>query len=154
MDNLIVDKSGLSPVGFKLSINAQKFANVGYFCSSASLPGISLPEANAPFRNAQHAMAGDRLDYSPFEIKFNIDEGLVNYLEIFNWMKDNVESGAIVKYDIVLSILTSKNNVSKTVKFIDAFPTALDGLEFDAQASDVTYLSASATFRYTRFEIT
>ena len=40
----------------------------------------------------------------------------------------------------------------KTVKFQEIFPTALSTVEFNAQSTDVEYLQADVSFRYTLFE--
>ena len=50
--------------------------------------------------------------------------------------------------DATLSILTSKNNAIQEVRFRDIFPVSLSGLQYDQQATDVQYLTASVTFNY------
>jgi len=150
---LTPNKNYLSPIGFKLVIDNIKYANLAYFCSSAPLPAIASSEAQANFRGSQHAMAGDRIDYSPLDIRFMIDEDMNNYLEVFKWIHDNIKTSGIVKCDVLLHILTSKNNTNKIIRFVDAFPISLEGIEFNAQNSDVEYVQASCSFRYTRFEI-
>ena len=54
--------------------------------------------------------------------------------------------------DATLTILTSKNNPTLEVRFKDLYPTALSGLSYDQQASDVTYLTADVTFSYLIYE--
>ena len=54
--------------------------------------------------------------------------------------------------DATLNVLTSKNNANIEVRFSDVFPTALTGLDFNQQADDVNYLSATVTFKYKVFE--
>ena len=54
--------------------------------------------------------------------------------------------------DATLNVLTSKNNANIEVRFSDVFPTALSGLDFNQQADDVNYLSATVTFKYKVFE--
>ena len=54
--------------------------------------------------------------------------------------------------DATLNILTSKNNPNIEVRFSDVFPTALTGLDFNQQADDVNYLSATVTFKYKVYE--
>ena len=56
------------------------------------------------------------------------------------------------KYDASLLIMSSHNNMVKTVKFQEIFPTALSTVEFNAQSTDVEYLQADVSFRYTLFE--
>ena len=54
--------------------------------------------------------------------------------------------------DATLNVLTSKNNANIEVRFSDVFPTNLSGLDFNQQADDVSYLSATVTFKYKVYE--
>ena len=54
--------------------------------------------------------------------------------------------------DATLNVLTSKNNANIEVRFNDVFPVSLSGLNFDQQADDVTYLSATVGFKYKLYE--
>ena len=54
--------------------------------------------------------------------------------------------------DATLNVLTSKNNANIEVRFSDVFPIALSGLEFNQQADDLNYLSATVTFKYKIFQ--
>ena len=38
------------------------------------------------------------------------------------------------------------------IKFQDVFPTSLTSVEFNSQTSDIEYLQADVTFKYTLFE--
>jgi hypothetical protein len=55
--------------------------------------------------------------------------------------------------DAALQILNSNYNVIKTVVFRECFPVSLSTLTFDSVASDVQYLSAQASFKYTFYTI-
>ena len=55
--------------------------------------------------------------------------------------------------DSVLTILTNKNNPVVECRFRDVFPTSLSGLTYSQNQSDVEYLTASVTFKYTIYEI-
>ena len=55
--------------------------------------------------------------------------------------------------DAALQILNSNYQVIQTIKFRECFPTSLSTLQFDTVASDVQYLSAVATFKYTVYNI-
>ena len=54
--------------------------------------------------------------------------------------------------DATLNVLSSKNNTNIEVRFNDVFPTALSGLNFNQQADDVNYLSATVSFKYKIYE--
>ena len=50
--------------------------------------------------------------------------------------------------DATLTILTSKNNPQLEVRFKNLFPTSLTGLDYNQQATDVEYLTATVDFNY------
>ena len=54
--------------------------------------------------------------------------------------------------DATLNVLTSKNNANIEVRFSDVFPSALSGLQYDQQATDVDYLTATVSFKYKIYE--
>ena len=54
--------------------------------------------------------------------------------------------------DATLNVLTSKNRANIEVRFSDVFPQSLSGLNFNQQADDVSYLTASVTFKYKIYE--
>ena len=54
--------------------------------------------------------------------------------------------------DASLSILSSNNQVVKTLRFVDMFPISLASLQFGSNLSDVNYLQGNAIFRYTYYE--
>ena len=150
---LTTNKNFLSPVGFTLKIDSN-MANTEYFCTAANLPGISLSPVDSPYKGVNLGMTGDRLTFDDFSITFNITENMENYIEIYNWMHNiiNKKDAEDYKYDASLLIMSSHNNMVKTVKFQDIFPTALSTVEFNAQSTDVEYLQADVSFRYTLFE--
>lgn len=50
--------------------------------------------------------------------------------------------------DATLTVLTSKNNPQVEVRFRNLFPTSLTALEYNQQATDVEYLTATVSFNY------
>jgi len=153
--SMMEDVSYLSPTGFHLLIDNLKFKNSQFLIQNATLPTISLPPANFATPVRQLGFHGDKIDYSPFDCTFLIDENLINYQEIHDWiLAQVVESDNIKKTrDMTLSILSSSNNVNKQIQFIDAFPVDLSAVAFDATASDVEYMTANVTFNYSYYKI-
>ena len=50
--------------------------------------------------------------------------------------------------DATLTVLSSKNNAQVEIRFRDVDPTGLTGLQYDQQAADVHYLTATVSFQY------
>jgi hypothetical protein len=97
-------------------------------------------------------MSGDTISYDTLSLRFAIDEDLKNYREIFDWMISNRENGLDFS-DMILSVLTNHNNGNREFQFRDAFPISLSGVEFTTQATDVEYLQADVSFRYSEFSV-
>lgn len=55
--------------------------------------------------------------------------------------------------DATLQVLGSNNVAVRTIHFIDLHPISLSSLEFKANTPDVQYLTGSATFGYTYFNL-
>lgn len=148
--NLTDNYNFLSPTGFKLVINREKFANTEYFCTSASLPSISLGTIETNFRNMKGYVPGD-VTFDEMTVRVAVDEDLVVYREIYDWINRNRDKRDIEVHDAILLIMTSHTNVNKQIQLKNIFPTTLTTLEFNAQSTDIEYFSADVTFRYDSF---
>ena len=143
----------LSPTGFKLTINKEKFANTEFFITTFTIPTVSASEVQTNFRGSIGFEPSETRQFESLSIRFVIDEDMKNYTEIFNWIQDNVKNKKFERHDMILSVMTSHNNVNKQFQFKDSFPTSLSGVDFNTQATDVEYLQADVTFRYNEFVI-
>jgi hypothetical protein len=152
--------------------NIQKLPEVNFFCQQVNLPGITLgvPEFGNPFNNAP--IPGESLTYDTLNVQFLIDDSLVNYKAIYNWIvalgfpedyqqylnflnnQDFLRTSELAKNfsDATLTILGANNQPVQTVAFHDMFPVALDSLMFQSTNQDVTYLVGNATFRYAYYK--
>jgi hypothetical protein len=151
-----INKNFLSPVGFQLKIDSSKYPNLEYFCTSASLPGITMSEAPVPYKGANIGFVGDRIAFGDLVVKFNVTENMENYLETFNWIHDIVngeKEHSEMQSDATLIVLNSHLNKTKEVHYKDIFPISLSGLDFDVNQGDIEYLTAEVTFKYSYFEI-
>jgi hypothetical protein len=149
----MIDSNLLSLTGFKLSIhNSSDFKHTQYFAVSASFPSVSLPEVTTGYRNQMGYVPGDKLNYDPLTIRVAIDERLESYREIFGWLRTNVSATELKIHDITLHFLTNHNNISRSIRFANAFPTNMGGLEFNVQGTETEYAFVDITFRYDYFE--
>jgi hypothetical protein len=85
-------------------------------------------------------------------VRIAIDESLESYREIFNWIYANTSSNTLINHDMTLHFLTNHNNISRSVRFANAFPTNIGGLEFNVQQTESEYAYVDVTFRYDYFE--
>jgi len=148
---LTTNKNFLSPNGFQLKIDSTRYPNLEYFCSGVTLPSIGLTEVATPYGSINASEPGDRLAFGDLIIKFNITENMDNYIETYEWIRSLVVDDAAHKADATLSILSSHNNVTKEIKFDAIFPVDLSEITFSATETEVAYVEANVTFKYTQF---
>ena len=167
--NQIQNRNFLSPVGFKFTL--AKEPKVTFFCNSARIPEITLGVARQPTYLKMIDIPGDILTYGDLTLKFIVDENMENYMAVHNWLTGLGFPESTQQYkelttndqglrdekeafsDGSLSILNSNYRSTATVKFRDLFPVSLSSLEFDSSPSDIIYLTAQVTFKYTIYDI-
>tara|TARA_B110000211_G_C13925685_1_gene484837 strand:- start:136 stop:603 length:468 start_codon:yes stop_codon:yes gene_type:complete len=149
----------LNPSSFVLTLDSQTYSGAEFTIQSMSLPDVSAEPAPLAFKQLNVALAGDKVTYGAFEASYLIDEDLNNYKEIFDWIKSNVETNhsrsAIATNhtrDLTLTIMNSANNVTKQIRFVDAFPTTISSLPFDITIGEIEYLTAVVSFSYSYYE--
>lgn len=166
MSELTANKNFLSPLGFRFVL--QRAPNLEFFCQEFTLPEISIEDVNQETPNLRLYRPGTKLEYSPLNVEFIVDEDLSNYKEIQEWLfglgspqktqqfqnlkQQEVigEPGGIVS-DGTLVVLTSNHNANIEIVFRNLFPISLSPLNFTTTSSDVDYIKATATFRYNAF---
>ena len=169
-DRQIQNRNFLSPVGFKF--NLVRAPKVDFFSNQANIPGINLGVAVQSTYLKDISIPWDKLVYNDFSIQFMIDENLENYLEIHDWMRGlgypqsvaeaeslytqapYIQNSSVSAYsDGSLLIYNSNFNEVAKVNFLDMFPVSLTPIQFNAQNSDINYIMAEATFKYTIFNV-
>ena len=83
---------------------------------------------------------------------------------MYSWMRRNLDINHVAPTqrtaaqppamaDITLSILSSHNNVTKTVKYIDCIPTSLADVQFESTSGGEAFITFAASFRFSYFEL-
>jgi hypothetical protein len=163
----IQNRNFLSPVGFKFTLSKEPKAV--FFCNSARIPEITLDTLQQPTYLKDIDVPGGKLQYGDLNLRFIVDEDMVNYMAIHNWMTGLGAPESLRQYyDLIdgtgedpkkafsdgsLYILDSSYNTNAIVKFKDLFPVSLTSLEFDSTLTDVQYFTANVTFKYTVYNI-
>ena len=167
LDNQPLDQSFLSPLGFKLQI--KKTPHVNYFVQKVNVPSVTLGTADIESPFTKIPFPGTKLTYGNLDVTFNVDENMMNYLEIYSWLREvgfpdnfaqsgsiagkSITSGEGVYSDITLIVLSSAMNPNLEFTFFDCFPVDLSELTFDSTSADVEYLTATVTFANRRFDV-
>ena len=160
------DINFLSPLGFKFEI--KKLPTFNYFVQAVDFPPFSLNNTNViqtPFNRI--ITAGDHVTFNDLIVTFKIDENMVSYFEVYDWITalgkpDNVGqyaaiakkapgSGEGVTVDATLTVLNSAMQPNLLITFVDVIPASLSGFKFNSTDTAVTYLTATVTFKYREF---
>jgi len=173
-NNQIQNRNFLSPTGFKFTLN--RAPKVAFFSNAANIPGLTLGVAVQSSYLKDIDTPGDKIVFSDFVLRFLVDENLENYMEIQNWIRglgypeslkeiydfqksnrkfEQPDKSQLNLYsDGTLQILTSSQNPNFKIKFSDLWPYNLSDLQFDSTDTDIQYLTAEVTFKYTIYNIT
>jgi hypothetical protein len=124
-------------------------------------PQITMQATEIPYRRTAIQLAGDTLQFSEVTFDFLMDENMVGYNEIYNWMERSVEkehqlrdkaTEASFYADVEMFVLTSSLNVNKSIKYINCTPTSLGTVTFSS-IGDTAYITFPVTFAFDYFTI-
>jgi hypothetical protein len=127
-----------SPTQFKFNI--LKLPKVEYFCTAVNVPGVSLSTITqlTPLRDIP--LPGENLNYADITMSFLVDEDLINYREIHNWL-----TGLGFPYD-------NKQYAALANSGSDRFPTSrgsvsteIGKVKYGAPSAGGTYSDATLT---------
>ena len=167
--NQIQNRNFLSPAGFNFTLS--KEPKVSFFCTSATIPEISLGVAKQPSYLKDLDIPGEKLTYGDLTLRFLVDEDMSNYMAIHNWLtglgfpettqdfkdlvtdSDGLHDMEEQFSDGSLTILNSNYRANTIVKFKNLFPIGLTSLDFDTTVTDIQYFTAQARFKYTVYNI-
>ena len=151
---MTVEFNNLSAVSFKMAI--KRLPDVDYRVQNAMLPGLSLGTAEVPSPFTKIPMPGN-ITFDDLTVSFLVGESMKDWYSIYKWMIDLGQPEELGTFppnvadaftDISMVVLSNGSNPIIDVKFIDAFPVNLSPLQFDVTISGISYVHASATFRY------
>jgi len=170
----IDNRNFLAPTGFKFSL--KRSPGVAFFCNQANIPSLDLGIATQPSYLKDIDVPGDKIQFGDLTLRFLVDEDLVNYMEIQNWIRglgypesiqefNNLENEAVlpgnfgragdnIYSDGTLQILSSNLVAKFNVNFKDMFPYSLSTITFDATDTDIEYFTADVSFKYTIYNLT
>ena len=171
----VSNRNFLSIVGFKFLLN--RCPKVDFYCNTANIPEVILGTAVQRTYLKDIPVPGDKLQYGDLNISFMVDEDMDNYLQIYQWITSLGFPESISQFselkdtdrllpekpvagdhfnersDATLMILNSDYNPSVKIKFKDVFPVSLSAVPFNVTAEAQQYYTATASFRYTIFDV-
>ena len=79
----------LNPSSFVLTLDSQTYSGAEFTIQTMMLPDVTAEGAPLQFKQLNVGRAPDKINFGTFEISYLIDEDLLNYKEIFDWIKSN-----------------------------------------------------------------
>jgi hypothetical protein len=172
MTTQLISSVGLKPNGF--SFDVARYPDTDFPIQSVSLPQISMGSAiqNTPQITIKYP--GEKIMYEPLSVTFLLNSDMSNYIQIFQWMRDNAapqgptdfaslqaqfakntknDDGQERFSDLNLNLLDNNNNPTICFTFIDAFPIGIGSITLTTMVDGHEYLTCDVTFDYTRFEV-
>jgi len=155
----------LQPTSFKLSVDRRNYPNLEFFLQSFIHPGMIMNSVEIPYKKITGIpFIGDKLTFNELQANILLDEDMKSYDEMYSWMRRLLDVGNITAYeanqdlppsmaDITLSILSSHNNLTRQVRYIDCIPTALTDIQFESTSGGESFITFSASFRFSYFEL-
>lgn len=155
----------LQPTSFKLTVDRRNYPNLEFFLQSFIHPGMIMNSVEVPYKKLTGIpFIGDKLTFNELQANILLDEDMKSYDEMYSWMRRILDLGNVTAYeatantppsvsDMTLTILSSHNNITRQIKFIDCIPTALTDIQFESTAGGESFISFGASFRFSYFEL-
>lgn len=148
-----MQQNSLSQLNFRLKLYT--VPELEFRVQSVTIPGLNLGTIDIPTPFVTIPEPGN-ISYEQLTVNFMVGEDMKDYMEIFNWMvglgyPDGLGTYTRKFIDGSVLILNSSQNVLKNVRFTDMYPVSLSDLTFDSTLPEITYATATASFRFTRF---
>lgn len=168
MANHPTNMNFLSPLGAKFEI--KRLPTINFFVQAVSLPSVTMGELEIPTPFTKLRKPGDQLIFGDLVLQFRVDEDLVNYKEMYDWMRsitrvDNFEESTAwtnegtpmsderVYSDGTLTVMNSAMNPNLVCNFTNMYPSTISELPFMTTQNDVDYIEATVTFKFQKFDI-
>jgi hypothetical protein len=161
----------------KFRVTFDYLPGMTFFCQSANFPGLSLTEIPIPTPFIDFFVPGEKLVYDTLNITFLIDEQMLSWTEIHDWIRGLTFPTDFKEYfdlqkrgtsqltrvppvqkqkfqygGAILSVYSNQNNPKFRVRFNDVFPTSLSSIIFNTQDTAENIAVADATFRFSYYD--
>jgi hypothetical protein len=135
---------------------------VTYFCMSANAPSFSSEPQEYPYMMGVNPKFPGGRSSTDISIRFIIDEGFINYREMYKWMRSGLPyrdfTEIVPEYkstpsDGRLFLLNNKKNPIKCMTFSNLIPTQLSGFTLTHNETEPSVLTATVNFVYDVFNV-
>jgi hypothetical protein len=158
----------------KFQLNFARTPNLQYFCQTITLPGIATSEIAITNPFVELYSPGEKAVYDQLNVTFMVDEGMLAWLEIHDWLRaltfptdfeEYTQLGKLNKFtttanaktpqyaDGSITILSASNRPYFKFNFVNLFPIAIGGFMLSSTDTPETVITSDATFRFTYYDV-
>ncbi len=142
-----------------------RLPTVVYNCQEVNLPSLSHSPADQPTTlGIPIKRPIGKYDFADLQLSFIVDENMVNWFEIYTWMRQlgNIDDDCTYnslpfnKWTTQAKLYITKGtyNDNIIVNFYEVFPTFLGGLKFVSTDQSYSPQYAAVKFAYTYYDFT
>ena len=147
----------LAPNNFEFTIDRLTYPNASFLITDVDLPSFSIGTADLASSFRVSPFHSDKVTYDRLSLTFIVDENMVNYLEIHDWMlaqviQDDIYPEDSKRRDCKLIVNSSHNNKVRNITFVDAFPVDISPISFSSRINDVDYVNCTVSFAFSYFK--
>ena len=140
----------------------QRLPNLSYFCQRLSMPGINIGSFDMYQKGLAKIPFPGNVEFNDLSIDFFIDENMKNWLELSDWMRstttfedfNQIDDIPLLWSNATLFLLNSAMNPKFKVEFRDIIPVSISDIQFDTTVTEISPITATATFKYTTYTLT
>jgi len=155
-----MDYNSLNNNAFEFTIN--RLPNTVFRLVNINLPSISIEPAAASYTPGTQYFPGSAVDFETLQMTFIVDEDLLNYEELYNWItqqkfctdfKPKSDQEILLISDGSLVTMTNASHTNRVFYFKDLFPVDLGSLQFDSRESNPEPITCTVSFRFSYFNM-
>ena len=163
------NRNYLLPAGVEAVLSA--YPKVTYFGQRAQFPGLVAPSITQHTYLKGIPQVGDVGEFGVLTLDFKVDEDMVNYNTLFNWMygltfpqTQEQLRGWLTQQDGTISYENERSdgsvflldrNLTRNIeyRFEGLWPTQLSGISMDVTGSNMDSISATVQFEFTAYNM-
>jgi hypothetical protein len=143
--------------------------NLVYFVQGINTPGTRIGVVNQYTPQDTLPWPGDALYREDLVVRFKVDEDARNYMEIWDWMTGLAAPDSPAQYralsqgknqrasdvfsDVTVTVTNNVHRVNLELRFQDAFPVALSGMEYATTEDGATFMDVTVAFKFRHFTV-
>jgi len=149
----ILNYNNALSANFKITF--PKFPELEFYAVSINIPTTQLSAIEVAYRDTRAKVPDDKFEWDDINIQFILDENLYVYELMKKWNTDarNVPDWLDAMLDIVVQPLDSNKSIEYSFVLQGAFPTVVNGWQYNSALMSSEAISFDVVFAYQDFSI-